>query len=71
MYFLYRVFCNVGTYVSCREYDGTLKSARLQSVNQGGTTDNKLFVLGRNNICQGFFYSKTRRKNNEIKQRRF
>ncbi len=41
MYFLYRVFCNVRTYVSCPEYDGTLEKCTLQSVNQGGTTDNQ------------------------------
>ncbi len=38
----HRVFCNVWAYVSCREYVGTLKSARF-AVNQGGTTD-KLFI---------------------------
>ena len=32
-----KVFCNVLAYVSCREYVGTLTSARFIAVNQGGT----------------------------------
>ena len=51
---LHRVFCNVLTYVSCREYVCILLSVRIESANQGGTTD-KLFVLDSILYCQGFF----------------
>ncbi len=37
--FLRKVFCNVWTYVSCRGYVGTLLSAWLFVMNQGGTAD--------------------------------
>ncbi len=38
--FVFRVFCDVKAYVSCRGYDGIPQSARLLlAVNQGGTAD--------------------------------
>ena len=38
VHYIHRVFCDVRTYVSCREYVGILLSARVV-VNQGGTAD--------------------------------
>ncbi|MBQ7102366.1 MAG: hypothetical protein IJN81_12060, partial [Clostridia bacterium] len=44
-------------YVSCRGYDGTLKSARFQSVKQGGTTDRQAYSsLTEDFFCRGFLF---------------
>ena len=39
-----RVFCNERTSVSCQEYVGTLQSAWVIPMNQGGTTDRLNFI---------------------------
>ena len=53
---VFRVFCNVWAYVSCRGYAGIPQGRTAQAVKQGGNADNGLFVLDRKRVLSGRFY---------------
>ena len=66
----HRVFCDVGTYVSCREY-AVFRKEHGFAVNQGGTANKKVIIRPWQMVyfCQGFLFIKEKKKN-EIQRNR-